>query len=255
VRADSSISVLKCTECGLIFIDTYKINYQENEMMEIDPFDTMDLEDTERRFSNYKWLLHNARLLDYGCGRGSFLKKIKDSGIARIPIVALEPNKLLREDLSKNFSLYLNVDSLPNVYFNYITMFHVVEHLVDPITILNELYEKLENNGKIIIEVPNHDDVFHVLYDCKEYTEFKYVPYHKFYFTYDTLRMLLSKTLFKTEVIRTEQRYDLSNHLHWLAKKKPNGHTLWSYLNSEEYKLQLELLGIGDTLTAVVKKC
>lgn len=253
VRYNNEIKVFKCITCGLIFIDNYNINYAENEMLKIDASDDMDYADTNRRFNNYKWWLNNAKLLDFGCGKGSFLAKIKES---KIPcnLSAFEPNKTHATSLVNDYSLYVNIETLPNNHFNIITMFHVVEHLDDPVSILNTLFDKLYDNGRLIIELPNHDDALNILYQSEAYKKFIYVPYHKFYFNEDTLRLLAEETLFKTEYIKTEQRYELSNHLFWLAKQSPGGHNLWPFLNSKEYKKQLEIMRLGDTITMVLKK-
>jgi len=243
VRYNPSIKVYRCTMCGLIFIDNYKINYAENEMNEIDSSDTMDFADTKRRFENYRWWFHNSYILDFGCGKGSLLTKLKAVNCS-CQLAAFEPNKQFAKYLAENFSLYTTLESIPNDYFYFITLFHVLEHLDDPVNILNTLFDKLLVNGRIIIEVPNHADVFNLIYKSEAYRKFIYTPYHKFYFNADTLRHLLSKTLFEIEYIKTEQRYELSNHLYWLAKYEPNGHIIWPYLNSLDYKQKLELLGM-----------
>ena len=51
--------------------------------------------------------------------------------------------------------------------FNLITAFHVVEHLKDPISVLRQLAELLEENGKLVIEVPNSEDALLTLYESE----------------------------------------------------------------------------------------
>jgi SAM-dependent methyltransferase len=256
VRTDPDSQVLICVHCGLIFLGEYKINYRDNEMLEIDSSDTMDGADTERRFEHYKRWFQNSRILDFGCGKGSLLTKLKtDRLVNSTEVYAFEPNRIFANLLANQFPLYTQLDIVPNRHFNIITLFHVIEHLEDPIEILNTLYDKLLPQGKIIIEVPNHDEALFKLYNCSAYNEFMYTPYHNFYFTTKTLKKLLDKTLFDVEFIRIEQRYELSNHLHWLAKGQPNGHLQWPFLDSIDYKRHIESIGMGDTLTAVVKKC
>lgn len=68
------------------------------------------------------------------------------------------------------------------------------------------------------------------------------------------LPLLAHKAGLKVEYVNHIQRYPLSNHLYWLAKGKPGGHQLWSFLDSEEltraYEARLASLGKTDTLIA-----
>ena len=41
-----------------------------------------------------------------------------------------------------------------------ISLFHVLGHLDDPISILSLCYQKLKKNGILIIESPNANDIF-----------------------------------------------------------------------------------------------
>lgn len=42
--------------------------------------------------------------------------------------------------------------------FDVITMFHMIEHLVNPTEFLQKIKEHLEEDGELIIETPNADE-------------------------------------------------------------------------------------------------
>ena len=103
-------------------------------------------------------------------------------------------------------------------------MFHVLEHIADPRSLLIELRKFLADEGQIIIEVPNAGDTLLTLYQCQPFSHFTYRSCHLFLFTAKTLEMLFSQINLKVNYIKHVQRYPISNHLYWLAKGRPGGH-------------------------------
>jgi 2-polyprenyl-3-methyl-5-hydroxy-6-metoxy-1,4-benzoquinol methylase len=142
--------------------------------------------------------------------------------------------------------------------YDIITMFHVLEHIPDPKSILIELSELLAKDGQIIVEVPNADDALLTLYNNVPFSHFTYWSCHLFLFTAKTLGMLVSQAGLKINYMKQIQRYPLSNHLHWLANGRPGGHQKWHFLNSTElhaaYEKQLAAIGKCDTIIASVSK-
>jgi SAM-dependent methyltransferase len=160
--------------------------------------------------------------------------------------------------LEKDFKVYTTINEIPDNSLDVITMFHVLEHLADPVEILELLYDKLLDGGKLIIEVPSSTDALLNLYECREFAEFSYWSCHLYLFNQETLENLLKKTGYRLVSLRQYQRYTLANHLHWLAKGKPGGHIEWGFLDSEEiqaaYEKQLAETGQCDSLLAVIEK-
>ena len=142
--------------------------------------------------------------------------------------------------------------------YNIITMFHVLEHIPDPKSILSELSELLSNDGQIIVEVPNADDALLTLYHNEPFSHFTYWSCHLFLFTAENLKMLASQIGLKVNYIRQLQRYPLSNHLYWLAKGKPGGHQQWHFLDSPEintaYEKSLASIGKCDTVIVSISR-
>ena len=73
------------------------------------------------------------------------------------------------------------------------------------------------------------------------------------------MRAFLSHTGFENILIKSIQRYPLSNHLFWLANNRPGGHVgMLAELESSElheaYVASLARIDRTDTLVAVVQK-
>lgn len=143
-----------------------------------------------------------------------------------------------------------------NEQFDIITLFHVLEHLHDPISTLKQLKRLLKPNGKIIIEVPSSNDALLTLYESDEFAKFTYWSCHLYLYNEWTLKKMVGKSNFKIYYIKQIQRYTLANHLHWLATGKPGGHIEWGYLDhqliNQLYEKQLASVGRCDTLFAEI---
>lgn len=98
-------------------------------------------------------------ILDVGCGAGVMadaLKKKFDAEVWGIELVESEAQKA-REKLDNVFSGAIedNISKLPNQYFDSIIFADVLEHLIDPYTILKQLVLNLQDDGEIVASIPN----------------------------------------------------------------------------------------------------
>lgn len=269
VRDRPELEVFECVFCGLVFLSSFdhiRDRFYENSGMH--EKDTLDIQDwiretewdDERRFQYLKSALPNQRLLDFGCGTGGFLLKARDLA-ATAHGVELE-TRLSRHYESRGLTVFQNLSEISNDIrgegYNIITMFHVLEHIPDPKSILVELSEIVADGGQIIVEVPNADDALLTLYKNKPFSNFTYWSCHLFLFTAKTLEMLFTQVNLKVNYIKQVQRYPLANHLYWLANGRPGGHQKWHFINSPElhaaYEKQLASIGACDTILASFSK-
>ncbi|MEW6614441.1 MAG: class I SAM-dependent methyltransferase [Thermodesulfobacteriota bacterium] len=263
VRDNPNLEIIKCTYCGLVFLSSFshikEEFYESSGMHEGDiDIETLIREakwDDERRFDFFKPLIENKSILDFGCGTGGFLLRARD--IAK-KVEGVEPERRLQSHfLKNNLNVSPDLNNISN-FFDVITLFHVLEHIPDPRSILTRLAEKLKDKGQIIIETPNANDALLQLYKSKPFSNFTYWSCHLFLFSVSTLFRLAESTCLTVNYIKQVQRYPLSNHLYWLARGKPGGHKEWSFLNSRElhdaYEKQLASIGHCDTLLASFSK-
>lgn len=262
LRDDPTLKVYECKSCGLVFLSSFDhISngfYEDSQMHGGELLKVQDwLQeaewDDERRFRYIKALLPKQSLLDFGCGAGGFLLKARTLA-ARVEGVELE-SRLQTHFQDSGLTVYKSVSEVPvSTRYDIITLFHVLEHQIDPKATLGTLSKNLAAGGQIIIEVPHADDALLTLYGSEAFSHFTYWKCHLFLFNVQTLRMLASKARLKVNYIKQIQRYPLSNHLYWLAKGKPGGHQRWHFLDTDElhaaYEKQLSAIGKCDTLIA-----
>jgi 2-polyprenyl-3-methyl-5-hydroxy-6-metoxy-1,4-benzoquinol methylase len=206
--------------------------------------------DDQRRFEGLKTLLPNKRLLDFGCGAGGFLKKVRHLTSS---VAGVELELCVQMYWHEQIAIYPNIDSAGEGY-DLITAFHVLQHLSDPIATLLALGAKLSKNGRLIVEVPNSEDALLTLYDSPAFQHFSYSGQYLFLFNAETLRHIVKKSGLRVISIEQYQRYPLSTHLHWLSMGKPRGHQKWGFLDSPElsaaYSNALASVAKCDTLIA-----
>lgn len=101
------------------------------------------------------------RLLDFGCGNGAYLKLMADRGWK---VVGVDVSTSAVERIRAQFGFTVHNGTLPHIdlepeSFDVITMWHVLEHVHDPLTVLREARQLLVPGGKIVIAVPNIDSL------------------------------------------------------------------------------------------------
>ena len=268
VRDSSELKILECTSCGLVCLSSFdhiREGFYETsemhgaEMPDIQAWLKNTAWDDERRFQYLKSVLPNRRLLDFGCGAGGFLLKARE---LTATAHGVDPETRLDSHYKSNrLTNFQNISKIPNdirVGYDIITIFHVLEHIPDPKSILGELSGMLTDSGQIIVEVPNADDALLTLYNNEPFSKFTYWSCHLFLYTAKTLQMLFDQMNLKVNYIKQVQRYPLSNHLYWLANGKLGGHQKWNFLDSPElhatYEKQLAAIGKCDTILASVSR-
>ena len=260
VRDKPDLKILECKNCKLVTLNSFdhiKKNYYENSKMNskntsLEDWKSDSYIDDSRRIKNFRRLLFNRILLDFGCGAGGFLQLSK-------PITkrsyGFELDNSVIKYWKNKLKIYNNLNDV-KLKFDIITMFHVLEHLKDPIKTLTGLKKILKPNGIIIMEVPNSNDALINLYDSSSFQKFTYWSNHLFLYNSDNLAKIISKAGYKVQYIRNYQRYPISNHLYWLSKNKPGGHKIWDFFNDKiinrKYSDILCKRNFGDTLIAKI---
>ncbi len=109
--------------------------------------------------NSVRWLeaREGGRLLDVGCGNGSYLNQMQQLGWE---VTGVEPDGEAVAVARKKFGLEvfhgsLEEAGLPSGHFDAITMNHVIEHVPDPIGTLRECHQVLKPGGKLVVATPN----------------------------------------------------------------------------------------------------
>lgn len=271
LRYESPRKVYSCRECGLVFLypqmsaDEERIFY-EKEYGEIysNEKGTTPQKLFESRLPDarlyYEWtkddLGSSHACLELGCASGYFLDTIRDhvAGIAGIE------THLLLQEYCRNIGIrtYNALDECADGQFDRVFMFFLLEHIGEPISYLRSVMRVLKKGGKLFIVVPNVDDALMSLYDIPGFAGFYFTPAHQYYYSKETLAKTFRKAGISSFVIHPKQRYDLSNHMHWMMNGKPGGAGKYNHVFSpalrDEYSRCLVDKFLCDTLFAVVTK-
>lgn len=99
------------------------------------------------------------KILDAGCGEGEFSRQLKDELNAEVWGAEIDPNaaalakKKIDRVIVGDISQLIN--KLPDAYFDCIVFNDVLEHLVDPFRMLQEIKGKINTGGVIVCSIPN----------------------------------------------------------------------------------------------------
>lgn len=138
--------------------------------------------------------------------------------------------------------------------YDIISMFHVFEHLEDPMEILKNIYGALKETGTLIVEVPHARDALISMYGCDAFRKFTFWEEHLILHTKKSLQVFLEQAGFKNVTVENAQRYPLPNHIYWLSEGKPGGQNVLSVTDNGSYEQHLVEKDATDTIIAFAKR-
>ncbi|WP_297760195.1 class I SAM-dependent methyltransferase [uncultured Muriicola sp.] len=139
-----------------------------------------------------KYTKKNAEVLDVGAGTGSLVKFLKERGWASDGV---EPNSKARSVAKvKGIELKATLNDLGDKKYDLITLWHVLEHVPDLEKNIQEIKNRLTDDGVLFIAVPNFRS-----YDATHYGSFwaAYdVPRHLWHFSQKSIQRIFSNNGF-----------------------------------------------------------
>lgn len=288
--------VLECVRCGFVFLRPknssvsfykkadYRKKYGPKYSKHSTPKERFDIYSPFQKdiVSEIQPILRpNMKVLDVGCSAGHFLAALKGKVKTR---VGIELNQEEAAFIRKNLDFPVYSEPIENLDikegpFDLVTSFQVLEHTDDPLSFLKNLGKQIKKGGYLYLELPNLHDPLLWYYRSSGYADFYYREPHLSYFSENTLRKLLAKAGFRGK-IKTVQRYNFFNHLHWIFTNQPqedfvvgnsepvlvrakNGRVRQSAKNDlnafikrvdREYKKIIVKHGLGESLTFLGQK-
>jgi 2-polyprenyl-3-methyl-5-hydroxy-6-metoxy-1,4-benzoquinol methylase len=204
------LNVVKCSECGLIYLNPRPdkklgLEYFEKAYANAKGFENISyyrdynsiIKRNKLRLDSINQLsIPNRKILDFGAGQGHFVKIANDNGWNA---QGIEVSIAGRQSAKLNLDLTLigSVDELKLNEFGIITLWDVIEHLEDPKQTLAELSKYLHPNGFLVIETSNIDS-FDFLVHKKNWS-YWHVD-HLFYYSKSSINHLLDLLDFKEVV-------------------------------------------------------
>ncbi len=225
----------------------------------------LGLEDYRRQLGVYSLRYANvaapfeaaASVLEVVSGDGGFLAFVHDLRPQAL-LACVEPDQAsrARRDALPWLVQYGDAAEIGGQRFDLICMFHVLEHILDPLPFLARWAALLGPGGRLIIEVPSLDDPLRGLYAVPAYEDFLFQRQHPYCYAASSLRRLLEGAGYGVGSMIHHQRYGLENHLTWMRHGVPGGDpALRGVLADADgaYRASLEGSGHADTVIAVVE--
>ena len=136
-------------------------------------------------------------LLDLGCGTGDFLHQAQRDGWT---VTGIEPNEGARNlATQKGVSVFVDLFEIKKRTYDVISLWHVLEHVEDLDSYLNQLQKLLKPKGVLIVAVPNYKS-----YDARHYKKYWAafdVPRHLWHFSQQSLKKLFFEK--KMQIVKT----------------------------------------------------
>jgi len=183
---------------------------------------------------------YHGKLLDIGCGPGFFLQAASDKGWEAFGI---DVSEYAVDYAKRELGLkHVICDSkIPEKWsshtFDVITLWAVIEHLPDPLSIMKSLTPRLKNDGILCLSTGNWNSI--AARYKKENWRLMTPPGHLFFFTKKTIGQLLEKAGLQIIKYRTNDEFGAGRA---------------SLLRKNPMKKILRTLGLGDIMTLYARK-
>jgi 2-polyprenyl-3-methyl-5-hydroxy-6-metoxy-1,4-benzoquinol methylase len=199
----TKFTVCKCKNCGLVFVSPTP-SWEELSKY----YSRWDEISSSRPVSRLRKLIKRPhtvvkglRLLDVGCGDGTFLQEMRVRGY---DVHGVEPDRL-RAKICRDNSFDVVCGTVMDLhfknYFDVITFNHVFEHIPNPHETLDRCQELLRDNGMLIFQLPRSDSLLAMVFsrNCQLFA----LPGHLFNYSTQNFSILLKSHGF--EIMRKTQ--------------------------------------------------
>ena len=184
-KTQEVFSIVCCGGCFVLFTDPFLENKRLLDYYDTKNYPSYQKKNTffdtvysfvQKRNNIYKINIlkkhSKGTLLDYGAGAGSFVEKTHRCGFDSY---GYEPiNKTNNERIFNKKSL------IKKKKYDWITLWHVLEHTKEPLVVLNEIKSLLKKEGRVAVALPNVDSYDNFYY--KKHWAGYDVPRHFYHF-------------------------------------------------------------------------
>jgi len=207
-----------CDKCDLEFwtpLEFVKEVYENEEVRGYEEFHqgAIDLKDDHLMFlRSYEGKVNGLKLLDIGCGNGSFIYKAKELGfdvygidIDSKSIQAAKEKLGLKNVYNMNLDEFVEYAKKEGLKFDVITFFQVLEHQTDPSGFMQKVKELLNPGGKVVGAVPNRDRLF--VEFSRSGRNYDFPPHHFLWFNKKALENIFLINSFKVRVSKLKPSF------------------------------------------------
>lgn len=213
----NGLKILRCHACGLAWRAHFDVavgHYETLHLGEDGVGETKAasrLRNAQDRLQSVKKFLPRSGIGDIGCGDGSFLSALQSEGYREY--WGIEPSSYARDLAAKKCLDVVQggITDLPLIAktraVQSLTLFHVIEHLPDPLAALETIAAALPAGGILVIETPNIEAA---IQKVTRHTNALVYPEHLFYWTERALRKALEQAGFRVVAV-TRRSFDWRN--------------------------------------------
>jgi 2-polyprenyl-3-methyl-5-hydroxy-6-metoxy-1,4-benzoquinol methylase len=207
-----------CDRCDLEFwtpLEFVKEIYENEELWCYGEFHqgTIDLKDDHLMFlRSYEGKADGSKLLDIGCGNGSFIYKAKELGfdvygidIDSKSIQAAKEKLGLKNVYNMSLDEFVEYAKKEGLKFDVITFFQVLEHQTDPKGFIQKVKELLNSGGKVVGAVPNRNRLFAEF--SRSGRTYDFPPHHFLWFNKNALENIFLINSFKVRVSKLKPSF------------------------------------------------
>lgn len=177
----------------------------------------------------------SSKILDVGCGNPSFLSAVNQKLQLNCSGIDFSDSGWIGKDFSElNLKKSSIEDYESSELFDIITLWHYLEHDYNPPKTIEKLYNLLKPGGKIIIEVPDYDNI--IAKNQKHHWQGWHSPRHISLFSKKSFAVLFDNSKWK---IVKHIRYGTLDAftLWWLGKMEKKGKDWSGSMESEFWRL------------------
>jgi 2-polyprenyl-3-methyl-5-hydroxy-6-metoxy-1,4-benzoquinol methylase len=190
------LRIYQCSNCTLAYVDPFPVNssdiyektYFDKSLVSYDQMRSYRIQRFGvERINLIKKFIPSGKLLDIGCGVGWFLEAAKSEGFE---IYGQEISSELADYTSESLGIKVFTEEISNIKqkFDVITMFDLIEHVMDPKKLILESKALLNPGGIIVAFTPNFDSLGIQL--LRETSSLICPPAHLTYFTKKSVEKL-----------------------------------------------------------------
>lgn len=190
--------------------------------------------------------VNGGKMLDVGCGTGETLVQLRDLGWS---VYGLDIDKNAvrlanRRGLANvSYGSWEDVEKYPDKFFDAIRLYHVIEHLDDPVGCLKLISRKLKDGGELLIGTPNAGSLIAKVFGSHWYN--LDAPRHLFLFTPNNLARLVRSAGYTVSAIRFCSAGGIVGSLQYLLGV-PLLSRVWLVMLVYPIEWILDKIGLGD---------
>lgn len=243
-----SVKIYRCIKTGYRFYYPFSISGDALFYNELEKFDWY--------YQNWKWeheiasklISEGQNILEIGCGRAFFLKKVKELK-KNVTLSGIELNNSAIIYAKEKFKLDIKNQLIEDFVkdnegiFDFVCLFQVLEHIANVNTFINSSVDSLKPGGLLFISVPNNRAF--PSWDHKEDT-LNHPPHHMGLWDQYSLKNI--ETVFDVDLIKIFYEPLRKEHIEWY-------HSLFvtRYLKSKRLRIWYYRLRIWKCATFFIK--